>query len=264
MHLSLSAKLGRLQTLFSAPVRDYFSRLDAAGLRVGKYDLANAALIDRLVGNGGNFWPDSGAFNAMAGYLYPGNGEDLIPLKDGHDAGTLNAFVSGDWNAVTGLKGDGSTKYVDSNRAADVEGQNDMAIGVLPTVALTTGRALIGVDPTRIDFIVSLSFLQTGNRGGSTTIVVNTAGYSKYSANSRALSTEYNRYFNGTLDTVPISSSTPVSSNFYVFAKNDGGPTNHIDGRNAFYHIGPNLSGTGELAELDAALTEWKNALASA
>jgi hypothetical protein len=48
----------------------------------------------------------------------------LVPLVG--TAPTNFNFVSGDYNRKTGLVGDGSTKYLDSNRAQNVEPQNNI------------------------------------------------------------------------------------------------------------------------------------------
>ena len=255
--------------------RDYFARLDAANLRVNAYDAANARLIDRLVSNGGNFWPDSGAFCAMAGYLFPPD-DTLIPLKDGHDAGTLKAFVTGDWNAVTGLKGNGSTKYVDSNRAADVEPLNDISAGVYisaPLSANEVGQSVLGSREEASSafeiFTRELHYYirnrSHADRAGSDPGV--TDSYTGYLGTSRSNSSDFLIRDNDTDTTQTLSSGATNPYNIYVFARNDSGTGflgTRADFRLPFYHIGPNLSGAGELAELDSILTDWQTDLAAA
>ena len=261
-----------LATRFSGPVRDYFRRLDAAGLRVTTYDAANARLIDRLVANGGNFWPDSGAFCAMAGYSFPTAGT-LIPLKDGHDAGTLNAFVSGDWNAVTGLKGDGDEKYVDSNRS-NLISINDNAFGAFLDSYQSNNIAHLimgarGVESTGSDQIIG----NFGNTAGQNRMISKGIGFNPtpssvggYFGVSRNTDTNFTARSDRTNTTGPTTvSQTPVGSNFFVFARSeDTTPNVFTDARIMLYHIGPNLNGTGELAELDAILTDWQTHLANA
>ena len=261
MHLSLSAKLGRLPIAFSAPVRDYFSRLDAAGLRVGKYDLANARLIDRLVANGGNFWPDSGAFNCMAGYAYPGNGEDLIPLHPNHDAGTLNNFVTDDWNAVTGLLGDGSTKYVGSNRTDADDGQNDASFGCFQSTA--GAGALMGSGAGVAGKLITNFSGGYVIRCNDTSFIIHAkvALDGQLVAATRNSSTAYD-YRIGGITSTQSQNSLAIGSNeirvFHVIG------ITYSDARIPFYHIGPNLNGTGELAELETILTDWQTDLANA
>ena len=255
---------------FSPAASDYFRRLDLAGLRVNTYDAANARLIDRLVANGGNFWPDSGAFNAMAGYLFP-TGGTLIPLKDGHDAGTLNAFVSGDWNAVTGLKGDGVGKYVDSNRNNNADGRNDQAMGVYCTEAVdTAGSFRIWMGSGTVDGSSSLNFRFTegssysvrsrSGTGLSPSPQLPTAGFFSI---SRSNSGNFLAVVNSNAPVLlERTSQAPTADPIFVFS--DSILSSFCPSRFPFYHIGPNLSGTGELAELDAILTDWQTDLANA
>jgi hypothetical protein len=52
----------------------------------------------------------------------------LVPLAGA--APTNNNFVDADYNRETGLKGDGSTKYLDSNRANNADPQDDQHVCV--------------------------------------------------------------------------------------------------------------------------------------
>ena len=445
--------------LYSAAARDYFARLDAAGVRVNRYDRANARLIDRLVANGGNFWPDSGAFNAMAGYLFPvedlsipplynkrmyfdgvddevnigslsisgkttatirwktvfvgsaganisigsnntggsnpflgyvdsgggstsyssvgtptikvdgvaigtsrdnlhdaindgelhtieysnvdltnwngnfifghsndsdyykgtifdveieldGNGTNdheykgygntdadwtdqigsndgtvngspalftgqgvpgstLIPLHPNHDAGTLNAFVTGDWNAVTGLKGDGSTKYVASNRGGSDDARDNFCAGVYASTAAQPSEVYFGNDP-----LVGPSLIFRGSTSGELFVRCQERSGANSSGGrddavghiviSRDSSTNYILRVESTNQTISNASEAPDSDEFYVFARNSGGIDLPTIARLPFYHIGPNLNGAGELAELDSILTDWQTDLANA
>ena len=253
---------------FSAAATDYFRRLDLAGLRVTAYDAVNARLIDRLVANGGNFWPDSGAFNAMAGYLFPTAGT-LIPLHPSHDAGTLINFVSGDWNAVTGLKGDGSTKHIDSNRTTN--NQNDNSCGVWvsnfpadfggPVGNMIAKGSNSVAGSTLIGIRASDARINTSN---SETSVVSSSPVSitkGYYGNSRSSGTSYVRRFNNNSETLARDSEAPNEVSFLIFSSPS---SNFFIGNLALYHIGPNLNGAGELAEFDAAITEWATGLAAA
>jgi hypothetical protein len=76
----------------------------------------------------------------------------LVPLKG--SAPTNNGpFVSGDYNRKTGLIGNESTKYLDSNRANDADGQDDVHqaiyVGELGgDVVGSAVRAMIGAGTT--------------------------------------------------------------------------------------------------------------------
>ena len=68
----------------------------------------------------------------------------LVPLAG--TAPTNNNFVSGDYNRETGLKGNGTTKYLNSNRANNADPQNSNHNAVYVTEALTGSRAYISAD----------------------------------------------------------------------------------------------------------------------
>lgn len=266
---------------FSPAALDFFARLESApegNLRINAFDKANAELIDRLVGNGGNFWPESGAFVPMAGYLFPGTdtgaGQRLIPLRDSHDAGRIYAAVEGDWNAVTGLKGNGSTIYVDSNRNNNADGQNNIAFGTWVTTHQSgySAAVLMGArsdNPTGSDQLIVNSVSSVGrNRAISRGIeqdlqIFAGAGYRGV---SRVSETAWAGRANQTNTTGPTTASqTRSGNNFYIFARSQiTTPNLFSDARSSFYHIGPNLSGTGELAEMDAGLAKWVADLAAA
>ena len=261
--LGFSLAGASLVSRFSPAARDYFRRLDAADLRVNTYDAVNARFIDRLVANGGNFWPDSGAFNAMAGYLFP-TGGTLIPLHPSHDAGTLNAFVSGDWNAVTGLKGNpAASTFVDSNRNYRDDGQNDNhgAVFVTEVNSTTTDRRnILGTNNVNryISSRLNLTgYLTRNNSAAATTLLTPQTGLL---AISRSAGANYLFRRNGVNETITEASEEPIDANIEVL----GTPSRFCDGRFPFYSLGANLNGTGELAELDAAITEWVNGLAAA
>lgn len=61
----------------------------------------------------------------------------LVPLKG--TAPTNVNFVSGDYSRTNGLTGNGSTKYLNSNRAADADDFEDMHLSVYVTGSRETG-----------------------------------------------------------------------------------------------------------------------------
>ena len=68
----------------------------------------------------------------------------LLPLVG--PAPTNNNFVSADYNRITGLKGDGTTKFLGLNRAgnADPQDNSHMAVYCTELVTTTTYQALMG------------------------------------------------------------------------------------------------------------------------
>ncbi|ATW62771.1 hypothetical protein SCBWM1_gp87 [Synechococcus phage S-CBWM1] len=171
----------------------------------------------------------------------------LVPLKGA--APTNFNFVSGDYDRKTGLKGNGSTKYLDSNRNNNAEPQDSKSLcvyasetasltslGIGCAVTSTSGRSGINFSPpSNTNFringashsaagILTTGFLG-GNRNSSATLI-HRAG--------------------GTTSSTASTSETPLAENIGVFATvTQANPTN---ARLSFYSIGEAL----DLALLDA------------
>jgi len=183
----------------------------------------------------------------------------LVPLKGA--APTNFNFVSGDYNRNTGLVGNGSTKYLDSNRNNNEQLQDSSHLSVYTTTFQTrnTTRTVIGnvgsgggsqlmtIGLDRIYFRINWSapgFLtdattNTGFWGGSRSVSASTTG----------------RY-GGTNYTLTDNSAVPSNSPNLLFARNPDNPSNFSDARLAFYSIGESL----DLALLDARVTTLINA----
>jgi hypothetical protein len=184
----------------------------------------------------------------------------LIPLVGA--APTNVNFVSGDYNRKTGLVGNGSTKYLNSNRNNDADPQNNnhnaafvqaAGTGAVMTImgandgsGAPPGGNLIsqgGATRNRSAQITTLSI------PGSTTGLFGTA---------RSLSSSYVFRANGENSTRNIASDGLFSSNILIFSRQFF--SNYFNGRLAFYSIGESL----DLALLDARVTALINALAAA
>jgi hypothetical protein len=149
----------------------------------------------------------------------------LTPLVG--TAPTSFNFVSGDYNRKTGLVGDGSTKYLDSNRNNNADPQNSkhLAIYANNQTAITETTTLVANSVVGVSRAVS----------GSINIRYNRAAVSRAS-----------------------TSEAPTSGTILVF--NETGASFHSDARLAFYSIGENLN----LALLDARVTTLINAFGAA
>jgi hypothetical protein len=187
----------------------------------------------------------------------------LTPLVG--TAPTNNNFVAGDYDRETGLVGDGSTKYVDSNRASDADPQNSQHQAVFLSSAGTTTayRTHIGTtytsnaaDFTDI-FALNDNKLAFRNRNGYATFTSNffaaPAGSTvDFLGTSRAASNNFDLRYAGS--TTNISSSpenvsyTPSTSNHFIFARNSSPANLFSDARICFYSIGESL----DLALLDS------------
>jgi hypothetical protein len=187
----------------------------------------------------------------------------LVPLVG--TAPTNNNFVSGDYNRETGLVGDGSTKYLNSNRNNNADPQNSQHLSVFISTQAT--GAINGIFIAAGDFLTAgSSSLQTA---GSNTIMsarsrnslggAYTAKVTGFFGKSRSISASFDYRFSSATGTTSSTSETPVNDNIFVFRGNAAFPS-PANARLAFYSIGESL----DLALLDARVTALINAFAAA
>ena len=170
----------------------------------------------------------------------------LVPLVG--TAPTNYNFVSGDYNRETGLVGDGSTKYLDSNRNNNADPQDNNHNSVYVTT-VSTGVALgIAGTPSSGNNVTGLTTIR--NRSNTSTTYSMSPGFVGH---TRSTSASFN-YRNQLITTAAtVTSQTPQSGNLNIFL---GGST-YGDHRIAFYSIGESLN----LARLDARVTDLINAI---
>jgi hypothetical protein len=174
----------------------------------------------------------------------------LAPLKG--TAPTSYNFVSGDYSKTSGLVGNGSTKYLDSNRAgnADPQDDNHMAMWV-SDVGTTATQSFVGSVATVETYFFKNSSGGTGylNNNASTGVTAQYPGNGSLLGMSRSQASEFLVRLNGAIVT-RVSASTGVNSiDAFVFARNSNGTAlGHVDSTLAFYSIGESL----DLALLDA------------
>ena len=187
----------------------------------------------------------------------------LVPLAG--TAPTNYNFVSGDYNRKTGLVGNGSTKYLDSNRNNNVDPQNSKHIAAYATfVSSTLNACYLGTQFSTGASHFSVSGTNAtalGLRNNSTTGAFwptassNTAGFMGH---SRSASASVNTRANGLPGAASLTSTTPLNESLLVFARNPVSLTDFCDARLAFYSIGEAL----DLAKLDARVTDLINKFA--
>jgi hypothetical protein len=188
----------------------------------------------------------------------------LVPLVG--TAPTNNNFVSGDYNRKTGLVGDGSTKYLNSNRNNNADPQNSKHLAAYIS---TTGNSL-NMSYIATEFaeggshisVSSTSASSLGLRSNSSGAIwpgsnSNTVGFTGH---SRASSAGVSTRANGVGATADITSETPLNRALTLYARNASPPTNYSNARLAFYSIGESL----DLALLDARITDLINAFGAA
>jgi hypothetical protein len=187
----------------------------------------------------------------------------LIPLKGA--APTNFNFVTGDYNRKTGLKGDGSTKYLNSNRANDADPQdsNHNAVYVTAVDTITDrGSALMaggftGTGSNNLGYSSSDPNSFFRNRSASSTGVAGGQDETGLFAANRSTSSTYQYRFGGVTGTITQTSETPDSGDVLVFSRSDGFST---DARLSFYSIGESV----DLAKLDARVSTLMTAIGAA
>ena len=183
----------------------------------------------------------------------------LVPLKGA--APTNKNFVSGDYNRETGLVGDGSTKYLDSNRSGTADPRNDahvsVYIGAVAGVGSTT-LATIGSGAGATNIGRSSATHTHRIRSNASTNVVASPAPTGLRGLSRSSSASYDRLLQGTVTNDVVASDGDSSANYFLLAA--AGPTAFGTDRVAFYSIGESL----DLEALDTRVSALITAIGAA
>ena len=145
----------------------------------------------------------------------------LVPLVG--TAPTNFNFVSGDYNRETGLIGNGSTKYLNSNRANNTDPQNNFhqSVYVNTIQTGTSFRGLIGAGSssaagnTNITTSTALIFRNRNPSGLQS--IANQHLTTGFKGSSRSVSTSYIARSGSSNSTFNITSASGVTSNITVF-----------------------------------------------
>jgi len=189
----------------------------------------------------------------------------LIPLRNEFDvvnniqpaAPQAFNFVDDDYDRKTGLKGDGSTKYLDSNRANDADPQDSKHVSVYVSALGTTGAAIGAGRASPGASAIFASTVETVFRNNSVTAsFLAPALDTGFIGSNRLSGASYDARFNGANSLLAVTSQVPASFNYYIFA-NGLTLANYSNVRLAFYSIGESL----DLAKLDARVTDLINAI---
>ena len=181
----------------------------------------------------------------------------LVPLVGA--APTNFNFVSGDYNRKTGLVGDGSTKYLDTNRLQGADPQNNCHLSVYISTADTSAGTAeyisgnahdIYRDPPNNDF-------RMRSRGSQQSRA--NKDLDGFAGTSRSQASEFVARASGSTQPTSGASSAPTAVNVAVFRRLVSTPL-YSNARLAFYSIGESL----DLALLDARVTTLINAFAAA
>lgn len=188
----------------------------------------------------------------------------LVPLVG--TAPTNFNFVEGDYNRKTGLVGDGSTKYLDSNRNNNADLQDNAHMSVYATTVTLpssgTLGALIGcgtnASVNRLLQLTSSGTLghKVFNTGGTPAITASPINVGFHGA-TRFAADSYVLRSGGSPSTISQASASPLNASLTIYNRN---LSNYTASRLAFYSIGESLN----LALLDARVTTLINAFAAA
>ena len=178
----------------------------------------------------------------------------LVPLKGA--APTNNGpFVSGDYNRETGLVGNGTSKYLDSNRAGNADPQNSFHTAVYLS---TTSDVYVAAAGPSGSGMMTLATSGARNRSGTAVSFSSTATAPTLVGHSRADASTVSVIANGTVASGANASNTPSSGNIllpgYIYL-----PL-YSSNRMAFYSIGESL----DLADLDARVSALVTAIGAA
>jgi hypothetical protein len=187
----------------------------------------------------------------------------LVPLVG--TAPTNFNFVTADYNRKTGLVGNGSTKYLNSNRNNNADPQNNQHLSVRVASPQSSGLAGLYIGAGPISPTAGDNFSNFGRSGANPANIFlrsrNFAAQAVASGNatgfmgmSRSNSANYGSRISGVSTTLTQSSDTPSSGNIQLFKFS--GP-NYSDARLSFYSIGESL----DLAKLDTRVSALMTAI---
>jgi hypothetical protein len=183
----------------------------------------------------------------------------LIPLAGPAPTNVSNLFVADDYNRKTGLKGNGTTKYLNTNRTNESDPFTSKHLVVYQTETETRDatRGAIGVS-SNCELITTATarfFRANDTEGGSTALLAFVAG--TWGLNRSGTSNKTLFYGGSATETTTAQNSSPTG-NMLVFTRSSSG--DRSDGRIAFYSIGTSLS----LSALNTRLVALINAFAAA
>jgi hypothetical protein len=188
----------------------------------------------------------------------------LVPLVG--TAPTNNNFVSADYNRVTGLKGDGSTKFLNSNRNNNADPQNSyhQVIWVSGRRSGDGNAGIIGAGLTQ----QGTSHIFDGGGTITSTLGLRNRTSSIITTNADATGPFIGVFRKSSQDVVVRSKNTsnaftatsesPLSQNVLVFGRNLGSEYN---GRLAFYSIGEDCDESALDTRTTALMTAIEDAL---
>jgi hypothetical protein len=265
----------RRRLFYPSYVQDYLDRVTAAdvaagntsGLELGVTDGANTFIQDLV--NDGLLGVSGGVISQAASVMkasvpMAGARTRLGAMTPLVGAGpTSFNFVDGDYNRKTGLVGDGSTRYLNSNRNNNADPQDSNHNAAWLSQGATVGGGVIGTDTSsvigsnNIFYDIGGNGLFFRNRALSLTSFAGAIPCpTGFIGHSRSAAASFLARANLSTITVTQTSGIPYNGNIFVFRRG----TEETNARLAFYSIGESL----DLAILDARVTALISAYAAA
>lgn len=185
----------------------------------------------------------------------------LTPLKGPAPTNVDDNFVAADYNRFAGLKGDASTKYLNSNRRNNDDPQNSNHNAVYATEISSVNGPFMSASGTPVDNGTNyLGGSQTNNvftrnrsSTGTTEGVLPSPGFFGH---SRSASASYQVRRNKSSNTVEVASQTSEDAFVFLFRRVVI-PFDYTNHRISFYSIGEAL----DLEDLDNRLETLMNDL---
>jgi len=189
----------------------------------------------------------------------------LVPLKG--VAPTGYNWVASDYSRSLGLKGDGSTKYIDTNRLLSADPQDDYHCSVYEQTISSSPNTMTllgggGAGNGAVSLLRTTSAAYTRVRSATLKTGASVGNVSGFIGASRDNGAGYTQRYGG-VDTAQVDASSTVGDYITtVFARGTtgGGRDQSSDARLSFYSIGASV----DLALLDARVSALMAALGAA
>jgi hypothetical protein len=174
----------------------------------------------------------------------------------------VGPFVSGDYNRKTGVVGNGSTKYLNSNRGNNADPQNNQHMSVYASSAATSGAGAFPVYIGCGGGLAGATLIGRDENNGQLYCRNRSSGFDYVGgggdvgllAMTRATSSSFTLLRSKTPANYTRASQTPYAFNVFILSNNEGNipvGVTFANARLAFYSIGESL----DLALLDARVT---------
>jgi hypothetical protein len=190
----------------------------------------------------------------------------LVPLVGAAPTNVGGLFVGGDYNRETGLVGNASTKYLNTNRASNADPQNSTHLAVYQTSHQTRAGATKWAAGTftaaASKGLATSSTVRfwAANDSVVTASLTESSGIAGLWGVNRNNSANVQMRYQSLSYTATKTSSAPTTNNIWIFARSGSSGPEASDARIAFYSLGESL----DLALLDARVTDLINAFGAA